>query len=293
MIVTLTSLPINVVLNYVLIYGKVGLPPLGGVGAGIASSITYWLICLITVWIIHRKKPFVDYGIFLNLQKVYLHKWKEIFLLGIPIGLSIFIETSIFSAITLFMSQFGTKVIAAYQASINFSTLLYMIPLGISMALTILVGFEIGAKRYRDARSYSYLGIASALVVSTILGILLYVYRFPVASLYSSDQTVIHLTGQFLLYAVFFQLSDAIQAPIQGALRGYKDVNITFLMAFISFWVIGLPMGYLLANFTEMGPFGYWLGLIIGLAVGAITLSFRLIHVQKLHNKKRTNSPSL
>ncbi len=292
MIITLISLPINMILNYVLIFGELGFPRLGGIGAGIASAITYWIITLIAIRLIYRQKPFNDYRIFLSFPKVDLRKWKEIFFLGIPIGLSIFIETSIFSAVTLLMSQFGTKVIAAYQASINFATLLYMIPLSISMTLTILVGFEVGAKRERDARSYSFLGIASALVISSFLGIFLYMYRFSIATLYSGDQMVVNLTGQFLLFAVFFQLSDAIQAPIQGALRGYKDVNITLIMSFISFWVIGLPCGYLLANYTGMGPFGYWLGLIAGLTVGAITLSFRLIHVQNINKSKKNEAVS-
>ncbi|MEK3886121.1 MATE family efflux transporter [Bacillus sp. FSL K6-3431] len=283
MIITLTSLPINVVLNYILIFGKLGLPALGGIGAGIASAATYWLITLIAMWIIHRKKPFLDYRIFKTFYRIDLHKWKEIFALGLPIGLSIFIETSIFSAVTLFMSEFGTNVIAAHQAALNFSSFLYMIPLSISMALTILIGFESGAGRYQDARSYSKLGILSGVSISLIMGLLLFVFRAEVAQLYSDDLQVVKLISQFLLFAVFFQLSDAVQAPIQGALRGYKDVNVTFIMALISFWVIGLPFGYILTNYTDLGPFGYWLGLIIGLAIGAITLSFRLRYVQ---NKK-------
>ncbi|MBS4176662.1 MATE family efflux transporter [Lederbergia citrea] len=281
MIITLMSLPINVILNYILIFGKLGMPQMGGIGSGIASAITYWIITFIAIWIIHRKKPFVDYQVFHSFHKISLKKWKEIFTLGVPIGMSIFVETSIFSAVTLFMSKFGTKVIASHQAALNFASFIYMIPLSISMALTILVGFESGAKRFKDARSYSLLGIGGGVTISLVTGILLFIFRPEVAHLYSDDQAVIRLTSQFLLYAVFFQLSDAILAPIQGTLRGYKDVNVTFIMALISFWVIGLPLGYLLANKTEMGPFGFWLGLIIGLAIGAATLSYRLIIVQK------------
>lgn len=282
MFITLASLPINIILNYLLIFGKLGLPKLGGVGAGIASTLTYWVITAVAAWIIHTKKPFVDYGIFLSVQKASIQKLKEIFTLGIPIGLSIFLETSIFAAVTLFMSEFGTAVIAAHQAALNFSSLLYMVPMSISMALTILVGFEYGAKRFHDARVYSFLGILQAVIISSITGLFLFIYRVPIAGLYSDSPEVITWAAQFLLYAVFFQLSDAVQAPIQGALRGYKDVNVTFIMAFISFWVIGLPFGFILAKFTALGPFGYWLGLITGLGAGAFTLSFRLLHVQKI-----------
>ena len=129
------------------------------------------------------------------------------------------------------------------------------------------------------------LGVAGGVTISIVTGLLLFTFRGEISQLYSDDPAVISLISQFLLYAVFFQLSDAILAPIQGALRGYKDVNVTFIMALVSFWVIGLPLGYILATNTELGPFGYWLGLIIGLAIGAATLSYRLIHVQRKHMK--------
>lgn len=290
MLVTLLSLPINVLFNYLFIYGKLGFPELGGIGAGVASAITYWIITFIAAWIIHTRKPFIHFGIFSSLTKVDMEKWKEIFVLGVPIGLSIFIETSIFSAVTMFMSKFGTDVIAAHQAALNFSSLLYMIPMSISMSLTIVVGYEIGARRLKDARSYSFLGISLAVAVSSMLGLLLFFFRDPIASLYTDDNSVATWTSRFLLYAVFFQLSDAVQAPIQGALRGYKDVNATFIMAMISFWVIGLPFGYMLANYTASGPFGFWLGLISGLAVGAVTLSYRLLYIQ--NKLKKQNKPA-
>lgn len=293
MFITLASLPLNIMFNYLLIFGKFGFPEMGGIGAGVASTITYWIITCAAAWIIHTKKPFVDYAIFLNIQKASLKKLKEIFILGIPIGLSIFVETSIFAAVTLFMSEFGTVVIAAHQAALNFASLLYMVPMSISMALTILVGYEYGAKRFNDARTYSFIGILQAVIISSTAGVLLLIYRGPIAGLYSTSPEVISWSAQFLLYAVFFQLSDAVQAPIQGALRGYKDVNVTFIMALISFWVIGLPFGIILSKFTDLGPFGYWFGLIIGLGAGAVTLSFRLLHVQKVRVTIKKNEQAL
>jgi MATE family multidrug resistance protein len=171
--------------------------------------------------------------------------------------------------------------VAAHQAALNFASFLYMMPLSISMALTIAVGFESGAKRYKDAKVYSQLGLRIAVLFAIGFAVLLFLFNRSVATLYTTNQVVITMTSHFLMYAIFFQFSDAIQAPIQGALRGYKDVNITFIMTLISFWVVGLPTGMLLAHYTSLGPYGYWLGLIIGLAVGAITLFFRLMNVQK------------
>lgn len=280
MIITLSSIPINIFFNYLLIYGKFGFPELGGVGAGYATAITYWVITLIAVVIIHTQRPFLSFGIFIRLYGFSVYKWKEILIIGVPIGFAIFFETSIFSAVTLLMSDFNTETIASHQAAMNFASFIYMIPLSISTALTIVVGFEAGARRFQDAREYSFLGVVIAVFMAIVTGLILLLFRNEIAGLYSNDPSVQELTAHFLLYALFFQLSDAIQAPIQGALRGYKDVNITFIMALVSYWVVGLPLGYYLANFTSWGPFGYWLGLITGLAVGAICLSIRLISIQ-------------
>jgi multidrug resistance protein, MATE family len=289
MYVTLTSLPINIFFNYVLIFGKFGFPELGGVGAGVASSITYWLITLIAALVIQKHYPLRRYSVFGKWFAVSLAKWKEILLIGVPIGLSIFFEVSIFSAVTLFMSGYRTEVIAAHTAAINFASFLYMIPLSISMGLTIVVGFEVGAKRLQDARTYSLMGISTAVILAAVYGAILLLFREPISTLYTDNPEVSALIVHFLLYAVFFQLSDAIQAPVQGALRGYKDVNITFMMALISYWIIGLPLGYLLARHTDFGPYGFWIGLISGLTAGAITLSWRLKIVQRKAKLKSKN----
>lgn len=281
MFITLLSAPINIFFNYLLIFGKFGFPELGGAGAGYASAITYWLILFVAIGFIHKLKPFQHYEIFKYWQKVIFTKWKDITKIGVPIGLSIFAETSIFSAVTLMMSTYSTAVISAHQIALNFTSLLYMVPLSISIGATVLVGYEVGAKRYKDARTYSLLSVGTAILFSFISACILYFFREQIAGIYTTNPEVIKLTIHFFIFAALFQLSDAIQAPVQGALRGYKDVNVTFVMAIISYWVIGLPVGYLLAKYTEFGPFGYWIGLIVGLTAGAITLSLRLIRIQR------------
>ncbi|WP_046173635.1 MATE family efflux transporter [Domibacillus indicus] len=286
MVITLMTLPINAAFNYVLIYGKFGFPELGGIGAGYASAITYWLIFILAAWIIWRHEPFAAYRLFHRLPRASFSKWKEILLLGLPIGLSIFFETSIFSAVTLLMSEYSTNVIAAHQAALNFASLTYMIPLSVSMALTIVVGFEAGAGRFQDARQYGIIGILIAIGVASIGTVVIFTFRNAFAHLYSTDAEVLELTAGFLLFAAIFQLSDAVQAPVQGALRGYKDVNVTFIMTMISYWVIGLPLGWALARWTDWGAYGYWIGLITGLTCGAITLSIRLRMVQRKNTSR-------
>lgn len=210
-----------------------------------------------------------------------LSSFKELMKIGVPIGFSIFFETAVFSAVTLLMSRFDTVTIAAHQAAINFASTLYMIPLSICMSLTILVGFESGSGRLKDARQYGIMGIGTAAVLSLLTALVLLFAGSHVAGLYSDEPEVISLIQHFLIYAIFFQISDAIATPIQGVLRGYKDVNPAFIICFIAYWVIGLPVGYLLATYTDLGAYGYWIGLITGLAIGAILLLSRLIRVQR------------
>ncbi|MEH7351337.1 MATE family efflux transporter [Gottfriedia acidiceleris] len=279
MVITVISVPVNVILNYFLIFGKAGLPRLGGVGSGVASAITYWIIFGIAFYIIKTKKPFSTFNLFKKLPPISFATWKSILKLGVPIGLSIFFEVSVFSVVTLLLSEFDTETIAAHTVAMNFASLLYMVPLSISMALTIAVGYEVGAKEFQSAKEYSKIGLVMAVSIASFFGIIIYLFRYDVAGWYTNDPSVQILAGGFLIFAVMFQLFDAIAAPIQGALRGYKDVNATLIMMILAYWVIALPVGYALSN-TNLGAKGYWVGLIVGLGVSALTLSFRLVQLQ-------------
>ncbi|MGG6313444.1 MATE family efflux transporter [Paenibacillus macerans] len=290
MIITLISLPLNVGAGYLLIFGHAGFPRLGGIGSGIATAFTYWCIFLIALWIVHRSEPFASFGVFRKLHRVSLAKWRELMSIGVPIGFAIFFETAVFAAVTLLMSRFDTLTIAAHQAANNFASTLYMIPLSICLALTILVGFETGASRLKDARQYAALGVGTAAGLALVLAVLLMLFRQDVAELYSSEPAVVALIKHFLVYAIFFQLSDAIATPTQGVLRGYKDVNPGFWISLLAYWIIGLPLGFVLANYTTQGPYGYWIGLITGLAVAAVLLLYRLVVIQRRLGAPRTPS---
>ncbi len=281
MLITLCAVPINIFLNYLLIPGNYGFPRLGGVGAGYASALTYWCLVVISIGVIHFVQPFREYRIFGSFARISFTAWRELLTVGVPIGLSIFFEVSIFGVVALLMAEYGTAVIAAHQAAINFAGLVYMVPLSIGITLTIVVGFEVGARRYADARAYSYLGMKIAIAVACLFAASLSFFNSAIAGLYSEEPPVHELIRNFLIYAIFFQLSDAIAAPIQGALRGYKDVRVTMVTAVLSYWVIGMPVGYFLAKYSSLQAYGYWVGFIAGLAVGAVILLLRLVSLQK------------
>lgn len=281
MLIMLGALPVNFVLNYIFIFGKLGMPALGGIGAGFATALTYWFVCIVIIIICLKLRVFHPFQLFRKMERPKVCDWVEQLKIGVPIGFAIFFETSIFSAVTLLMSAYSTSTIAAHQSAMNFTSLLYMLPLSVGMALTIAVGFEVGAKRLDHARNYTKIGLYGGLFIAVFTGTMLYLFNGTVASLYHTDPDVIELTKQFILFAIFYQLADATAAPIQGVLRGYKDVNVTLVIALVSYWIVGLPTGWILANYTSLEPFGYWIGIIVGLSTGAIALFVRLQFVQK------------
>ncbi|WP_163653990.1 MATE family efflux transporter [Listeria sp. PSOL-1] len=274
MLITLMTVPLNILLNYLFIFGKLGFPELGGAGSGYATGMTYWFVFALTTVFIQSERSLRSFHLF-KLDFIHLKKLKEIIKLGIPNGLTILFETSIFSAVTILISRFGTETIAAHQSANSVCTLLYAFPLSIASSLTILVGFEKGAGRLAEARSYRHIGMLAALFIGTISGTILFLLRQPISYLYTDDPALATLIMAFLVYAIFFQFADAILSPVLGALRGYKDVTITSIVAFIAYWVIGLPIGYLL-SLGKLGPFGFWIGLSTGLFIAAISLSFRV-----------------
>ncbi|MBU8907938.1 MATE family efflux transporter [Desertibacillus haloalkaliphilus] len=281
MIITLMAIPFNILLNYGLIFGAFGLPELGGVGAGYATAITYWIIVGFSIWMTVKVEEVRPFRLFVNWYIPSPVTWKEILKIGIPIGLSIFFEASIFAAVTLMVgAMFDTVTIAAHQAAINFTTLIFMVPLSISMALTIMVGYEVGAKRIHDARQYTRLGVIASIGILSISSIFLYLFREQVAMLYSDHRGVVIMVKQFLIFAIFYQLSDAVQSSLIGVLRGYKDVTIPFFIALLSYWGVGIPSGFILAVYTQLGPYGYWIGITIGLTCAAVGFYLRLRLIQ-------------
>lgn len=277
----LLALPVNAFLNYCLIFGKFGAPALGGIGAGLATGITYWLEFFIFVWVVHKLPAFAPLRIFTDKFKFDMAQLRENLSLGVPMGMAIFMEASIFGVIAIFIAKFGTVIIAAHQAAMSFTSLLYMVPLSFSMSLTIVVGVEAGARRFGEALRYSLLGIACNITVAVLLTIFVLFDREFIAGLYTSESVIIRQTIGFLFYAMFFQVMDATAAPIQGILRGYKDVKATFWAGLAAYWLICLPLGCYFDYYMHFGPSSYWLSLDIGLLCAVLFLGGRFWYLQR------------
>ena len=275
MYLMLLLVPVNSFFNYVLIYGKFGLPAMGGAGAGLGTSLSYWLVLIVVLFVIKLHPKIKEY----NVWKIEKFDWKlfrQGIGLGLPIGLQIFAESAIFSLVGLLMAKYNSQIIASHQAAMNFATLMYAFPVSVSMTMPILVAYEVGAGRPVDARQYNKLGRLLAAAISIFTQIFLFIFRGQIASLYGSDPTFISMTSRFLMYAIFFQLADAYAAPIQGILRGYKDTRMPFIIGVLSYWSVSIPLGLLLDWLTNLGPYSYWIGLIVGIFVCGLFLDVRL-----------------
>ncbi|MGL6014563.1 MAG: MATE family efflux transporter, partial [Selenomonadaceae bacterium] len=185
MLITILAVPINILLNYLFMFGRGGFPALGGIGAGVGTAVTFYFVLALNILAVVCLRPFKEYKIFSGIARPAWHIWRSQLAVGIPIGSAMFCEQSIFGAVGMFMTVYGTGVIAAHQAAMNFSTMVYMIPLSISMTLTILVGFEIGAGRFKDAKAYGRMGIFLSMCFGLGMAAILISFRSQIAALYT------------------------------------------------------------------------------------------------------------
>ncbi|CEW29067.1 mate efflux family protein [Streptococcus pneumoniae] len=280
MYLMLLLLPLNSGFNYLLIYGAFGVPELGGAGAGLGTSLAYWVLLGISVLVLFKQEKLkalhLEKRIPLNMDKI-----KEGVRLGLPIGGTVFAEVAIFSVVGLIMAKFSSLIIASHQSAMNFSSLMYAFPMSISSAMAIVVSYEVGAKRFDDAKTYIGLGRWTALIFAAFTLTFLYIFRGNVASLYGNDPKFIDLTVRFLTYSLFFQLADTFAAPLQGILRGYKDTVIPFYLGLLGYWGVAIPVATLFDSLTDFGAYSYWIGLIISLIVSGALYRWRLTVIMK------------
>lgn len=281
MLITGLTAPLNILFNYIFIFGWGPVAPLGGVGAAYGTLAAFCTGFIIHAVVVHWVTPFKDYRIFAGVPRPQPHEWPQALKIGFPIGLAMLSETSIFGAMGLFIATYGTLMAGASQSAFSVTSMLYAIPMACSIALTILVGFELGAGRPADAVTYTRIGQRISLLVAVLLIGTVWTLRYEVAALFTAEPELLNLIAGFVTYAALMNAADALNAPLQGALRGYKDVKPVLVLSVISFWAVGLPLGWLLAEKAGQGAYGYWQGVITGLFVGFVLLALRIGKVRK------------
>jgi len=285
MYASLIALLINIPLNYIFVYGKFGLPELGGVGCGWATAIVLWIELFLMLFISLKNKTLRKINWQLDWNIPDIPKIIEILKLGIPIGVALLIESSMFALIALFLAVLGTTVVAGHQVAMSFISTLFMVPLSLSLALTIRCGFYIGQANPQGARYIGLLGLGFTLVTAAFFSLLITLTSENIAALYSTNPMVKSLAVELLFLAAIFQFSDAVQVTAAGILRGYKDTRFAFFTVLIAYWVVGLPLGYSLALTSfwgkEYGAQGFWIGFIAGLGVASISLALRFLIISQ------------
>ena len=271
---------INGIFNYLFIYGHGGMPALGGIGAGLATMMTYGFLLGLFLLVVMKSKDLCGRQIFASLA-LRSKDLREYLVVGVPSGLSIFMEMSLFSLIIVFLSRYGTDALAAYQIADNFASLVYMLPVSCSMALTILIATAVGAGDMTLARRYKKAGFVVAMAGAMMTASFTVLFRNSIGSVYTDDAAVALIAGQFLIYSAGWQLFDAISTPIQGILRGLKDTRISFVLMVLAYWGGCFPMSLFLDSHTALGADSFWLGLDFGVGCSAFLMILRLLYVER------------
>jgi multidrug resistance protein, MATE family len=285
MVIIFIALLANIPINYILIYGKLGLPAFGGVGCGITAAIIFWLMFgLIRLYTLTtesqrdiRHTPLtklIDFAII-----------KKIVLLGSPLALAYFFEMSLFAIIALLLAPLGETTVSAHQIIFTISSLTFAIPLSLGVATSIRVGYLLGKNSPELAKQTAYIGLAISFMIAVVVALVLVIFRSPIIVIFTHEIDVITICLQLIILLAIYQVSDYLQVVASNVLRGYKDTKSIFFITFISYWVIGLPVGYIL-GLTDLimqpiGAAGFWIGIIWGLAVAAFLLIARMIYIQK------------
>ncbi|MCX8669878.1 MATE family efflux transporter [Gilliamella sp. B2865] len=285
MVIIFIALLANIPINYVLIYGKLGLPAFGGVGCGITAAIIFWLMfALIRIYTLTtttqrdiRKTPLtklIDFAII-----------KKIVVLGTPLALAYFFEMSLFAVVALLIAPLGQITVAAHQIIFTISSLTFAIPLSLGVATSIRVGYLLGKNKPILAKQTAYVSLAISFMIAVVVALILVLFRSPIITIFTHEIDVITICLQLIILLAIYQVSDYLQVVASNVLRGYKDTKSIFFITLISYWVVGLPVGYIL-GLTDLviqpiGAAGFWIGIILGLAVAAFLLIGRMIYIQK------------
>lgn len=264
MIITLLANIINWFACWVLIFGKFGLPALGLNGAGWATFSSRVFMALAMMGFVMNNKFFKDYDVSFNFKSINWRIIKKILSLGLPSGFQYFFEVGAFSFAVIMVGWLGAKQQAAHQIAINLASISFMAVLGISAAGSIRVGNAVGQKDIHETRKAGFTASLLGASVMFCSGLIFIFFRNYLPTLYVNDEAVISIASSLLVIAALFQLSDGVQAVGIGILRGLTDVKIPTAITFIAYWIVGLPIGYLLGFNFEMGVQGVWIGLLSG-----------------------------
>lgn len=279
MLVALLGLLLKIPLNYLFIYGGFGVPAMGGVGCGWASALVMWLELLVLAAVVVRS-PMRATGLFSRFSRPDGAVILRLVKLGLPIGLTTFLEFSMFSVVTLLIGRLGVNAVAAHQIATNMGGLAFMVPMALGMAVAIRVGFNVGAGNLPGARRSGWVALGVSLGFALLAALVLFFGRGPLSALYSNDPGVVVVAMELMVFVAVYQFVDDTQVTALGALRGFKDTRTPMVIALVAYWTVGLPLGVVLGfGWVTLPGFegvrGFWVGLSAGLCVASLVLTGR------------------
>ena len=290
MIATLVANIVNVVLNYLLIFGKFGFPQMGIVGAAVGTLVSRVIMVLWLWWLMGRHPKSMSYVTAIKFFKLTKSRIRKLLELGFPSALQMFFEVAIFTAAIWLSGVLGKNPQAANQIALNLSSMTFMVAMGFSVAAMIRVGNQKGMGRYRELRRIAFSIFFLTTIFATIFGLFFFLFNDQLPLLYLDQHDpanrvdnleVLGIATKLMLIAAIFQISDSLQVTVLGALRGLQDVKIPTLITFLAYWVVGFPISYYLSMYTEYKSAGIWIGLLAGLTTAALFLFWRFNRLTK------------
>jgi len=275
MYIAFLGLAVNVLDNWLFIYGYWGLPRLGAVGCAVATAISEWIMLIAMIAYLKWHRHYRPYNFFARIDAPNPAILWQLMRVGLPIGGSVLCEGGLFVVAGLLMGSMGAIIAGAHQIALNYAALMFMIPLAMHSATTIHVGHALGRGNTSAARVAGWVGIAMCGGVMVISAIFIALFNEQIAAMYTHDIDVRQLAATLLLMAGLFQLSDGVQVGAGGALRGFKDTTVPMAITVFAYWCIGFPIAYVLGVRQARGPVYVWVGLIAGLTVAAFLLTMR------------------
>lgn len=285
MIIMFAGLLVNIPANYIFINGLFGVPQMGGAGCGIATLLVIYVMAFVTLLYMMVAKKLKKYELFTEFHWPKLDLQLTQLKIGLPIAFTIVFEVSLFGVVAVLLARFGAEVVASHQIALNFSSLMFMLPMSIGMALAIRIGYTVGKEDALNAKISVYCALVCAIVIALFTATMTVILGAKISALYTENTDVILLASSLLFLAALFQLSDGIQVVSANALRGYKDTKAMLILSFVSYWLVGLPVGVVLGLtdwlFPAMAAKGFWIGFISGLSCAAVLMYWRVSIIQK------------
>ena len=289
MYATILSNVVNVLFNYLLIYGIWVFPELGLEGAAIGTLISRFFMLWFIWEILRRKSKFKPYFVWSKKELFKTDIFKKILNLGFPTALQMFFEVAIFTATVFLAGLLGTNPQAANQIALNLASMTFMIAVGLGVTATIRVGNQKGLHHYKELRRIAMSVFLLVFIIEAIFAVGFILLKDWLPTFYIDNTEVVLLSAQLLIVAALFQLSDGMQVVILGALRGLQDVKVPTAICFVAYWIIGFPVSWYFGKAENMGSMGIWMGLLAGLTASALMLYFRFNY---LSNKLIANKPN-